>query len=52
MSIDQMSLNELKALAYDQLAVREQTTRNLELLNRRIAELSEAEAKAAEPVQG
>ncbi len=57
MSIDNLSIKELKALAYDQLAVREQTNRNLELLNRRIAEVSEEEAKAAglagsAPVQG
>ena len=34
------SLEELKAMAYDQLAVREQAQANLGVLNERIAELS------------
>lgn len=33
--------NELKALAYDQLRIREQTDANLQALNARIAQLEE-----------
>lgn len=38
--LNNKSLTELKALAYDQLAVREQAQQNLSVLNERIAELS------------
>jgi hypothetical protein len=40
-------MNELKAMAYDQLALKEQAERNLQLLNQRIAEISQA----AEPAK-
>lgn len=39
------SLEELKAMAYDQLAVREQAQQNLSVLNERIAQLSRAQVE-------
>jgi hypothetical protein len=43
-------LNELKALAYDQLVLKEQAEHNLQLLNQRIAEINKA-AQATPPPQ-
>lgn len=37
---EELSVQELKALAYDQLATLEVTQNNLKLINNRIAELS------------
>lgn len=37
-----MSINELKALAYDQLAIIEQTQNNLKLINQEILERQNA----------
>lgn len=42
MNIKEMSLEALKALAYDQLALLEQTQVNLRLINEEIAEKSKA----------
>lgn len=42
MNIKEMSINELKALAYDQLAIIEQTQNNLKLINQEILERQNA----------
>lgn len=46
MSIENLSLTELKALAYDNIAIVEQAQNNLKLINERIAQLANAEAQA------
>lgn len=38
-------LKELKALAYDQIAAREVAERNLQAINQRISQLSQAQGK-------
>ena len=47
------SLDELKAMAYDQLAVREQAQQNLSVLNERIAQLAQnpPAVEGQEPVE-
>lgn len=39
-----LSVQELKALAYDQLAILEQTQNNLKIINARITELSKQQS--------
>ncbi len=45
-TLEEMSVLELKATVYDQLAILEQTQKNLQILNSRIAELSKKESEA------
>ena len=45
MNIKEMSLEALKALAYDQLALLEQTQANLRLINQEIAEKTKADTQ-------
>jgi hypothetical protein len=45
--VKKLDVKEIKALAYDQLAILEQTQKNLQILNQVIAEKS----KPAEPVK-
>jgi len=43
MNLQEMSdIKELKALAFDQMMILEQTQRNLQLINQRLAELQES----------
>ena len=48
---EQMSITELKALAYDQLAIIERSQQNMQRINARIAELSQQEAEQPEPLE-
>ena len=43
--LDKMPLTELKALAYDQFVLLEQTQANLRIINQKIAMLQEQEVK-------
>jgi hypothetical protein len=46
MDINKMTLEELKVLAYDQLALLEQTKNNLQVINQKINERSESKPEA------
>jgi len=43
-------LNELKAMAYDQIAIQENTANNLRMINERIAQVSRDQEEAKTPV--
>lgn len=46
--LEEMSIEELKSTAYDEIGKIENSQRNLKLLNARIAELSQKENKKTE----
>jgi hypothetical protein len=49
MDITQITdVKELKSMAYDQLVIKEQADRNLQMINTRLAQLSEQELPATE----
>ena len=48
--LDQMTLEELKVIAYDLMASLEQTQRNLQAVNQMIAKKYEEQNKPIEPV--
>ena len=52
MDIKSMTVEQLKALAYDQAKIFEKTRQNLQLLNARINELEVEKEKIAEKVDG
>ncbi len=45
---NKLTINELKALAYDELAIQERTRNNLNIINKRILELSQAKPQEHE----
>lgn len=45
MDISEMEIKDLKALAYDQIALLEQTQKNLNAINQEIAKRSQLEVK-------